>query len=344
MSSFAQFIDDIPQYRHLNRMVNYLELFKIATAQDGKHFDDHLDLIFKAENSQDYGNEAEMISRLEITNGSAVTYQPSESENWPITFLILQDIASMLGKDKFVEALMGPSGIVLPRLERIGFLMPEKSELRRQSELLLKQHCIQFSGLFEPKLLEELHRQTQRARFGAMLHGELGVDFTMDFGLTQLVIAYLTSDRRLLEFVENTCDLEPSVLRRLSSRVYRMVRGRDDDTYHDDVHHNDHRLVGMTMALHRKCPAGGALYIKRQGWLRPYATVRPENLGDLTLFRISRHLRHRAGSVRDGGERTVFVGWLCANSDFDYESWLNKSIFAEYKPLRRLVRRAFALR
>jgi hypothetical protein len=320
--SYSQFVDAPGAYLELNRMVDVLELYKIARAGDGARADEHLDDLL----TPDRATQARMLTRLEVRRGPLV-YAPSSAVRAPHSFAILSEMARTWDKATFVEALMGPSGVQLPFAERLGVTAPavDAAELART---FARDGLVQFAGPFDGDVLGELAAEVARAPFRAMRHSSLGVDYTMDAAPTQALLHYLVGDRRFIALLERIAGVPPGTFVRFSGRVYRMLPGRDGDSYHSDVHLVDKRLVAISVSLEPEAPAGGELVMRRKSFLRPFVASRPAALGGVVMFRISRFLEHKVAAVTRGA-RTNLAGWLCPAPDYDYSSWVDRPLFAD---------------
>ena len=345
VAQYSQFVEPLPEYHHLNRLVDSVELYKMLVAGDGERFDRHFETMLAQMAEPDFGVEAQPLSRIEADNGGPLSYARSESNRFPRTFDVLRDMARAAGREAFVETIMSPSARQLPPTERPGVtvdhLAQQIPELREQFG---SEHFMQFGAFIDAELLEELSQQVERAPFRGLFHDPLGVDYSMDFGPTQAVLHYLVTDRRIIDILELVTRLQPGTLNRFSGRVYRMIPSRDRDGYHNDVHLQDRRLMAISVSMTQTACDGGLLHLKRKGWRRPFLMSKPAALGEAIVFRISRWLMHKAGDVY-GGTRTNLAGWFCAREGFDYERWLDTPCFEDDgRTLRTLHRRLLQVR
>lgn len=347
-SQFAQFVHEAPRFSQSNRLINCLELFKISAARDGAHFDLHFADMLDAEADPTSGETARLLTKLEESlppQPGGLSYAATPSVRFPHSFELFADIAERAGRDDFIAALMGPSGVQLPMAERSG-LRVESLDLDSLRQQFAQQHCIRLQGLFDPDLIAEILDQIDSAQFGEMYHAYLGTDFTMDFGPTQALLHYLVTDERFVRAIERVSGLESGELVRFGGRVYRMQKDRDSDRWHKDIYQVEKRLVGLSMSLNRRPVQGGRLRMRRTGWWKPFLEADELAAGDVLVFRVSWHLEHRVGVVSGDDRRTQLVGWYCPNRAYDYRSWLKQDIFGD-TPGRRLAnlgRRFFASR
>ena len=351
MAQFSQFVDPPPPYLHRNRIVDYIELYKILRASDGLHFDAHFANILAANRDPDFGRKRLIRTRLRECHDGFLRLDRRPAERFPHSFALMRQMVRSVGQmvrsvgcHTFVQILMGPSGVQAPKGERYGITLPttDWSELH---DTFASRHCVQFKDFIASPLLGELTEQIALAKFGAMYHDPLGIDYSMDFGPTQAMLHYLITDERLLATVERIANIPPCTLDRFTGRVYRMIKNRDRDGYHDDVHLLDRRLVAISVSMTREPCQGGALHLRRKRWLRPFHLSTQAELGEAVLFRISRHLQHKVGNVL-AGSRTNLAGWYCARAGFDYEAWVDAPCFSDEgrSALRTMHRRLFARR
>lgn len=334
-ASYSQFVAGAGPYLHVNRLVDVLELHAVLKAGDGERFDRHFDNMLRQSRDPSFGAEPRMLTRLELDEGSRPSYRPSPARRLPRTFEVLTCVARALPRDRFVEYLMGPSALQVPFGVRPGVVIDPSLPLAELADEMARDHMVHLGPLFDRALMEELAAQVEAAPFEAMRHSSLGVDYTMDFPPTQAVLHAIVTDARIVGLVERIAGIDSGLLHHFSGRVYRMVPRRDADSYHNDVHRTDKRLVAVTVCLTSTPPVGGRVLLRRKGFLRPLGTSRPAALGEVVMFRISRKLEHRVESVR-AHTRTNLAGWFCAAPQYPYDRWVDRELFPPTPWWRRL--------
>ena len=326
--AFSQFVDPTTPYRVANLMVDVLELYRIANADDGQAFDEHWSDMTDAARDPHEGVEPRLLPRIEDRHGSGgrpLDYRPNPSRHYPRTWRVLTSAIPM-ARDRFVAFLMGPSSTEVTVNDTPGWRGPEDS-LSEHREAVSRQHCVTFDGLWEKELIQELADQVGKAPFSALHHESLGVDHSLRFAPLQAMFHILISDTRLRQLLAGLCQLRTTALSKFSGRIYRMIPWRDADGWHNDVHKTDHRLIALSLYLESPTPKGGELLIRRAGFRRCLHREPPHSLGELTVFRVAHDFEHKVARVHRGA-RTNVAGWYLAAAHYPYrEQWLDRLYF-----------------
>lgn len=100
-------------------------------------------------------------------------------------------------------------------------------------------------------------------------------------------------------------------IQRFDGRVYRRTCAGDHyDTWHDDIHANVERLVGLSINLSVKPYAGGVFQMRETETKAPLLTLPNTVFGDAIVFRIREDLEHRVSPVEGPIAKTAFAGWF----------------------------------
>ena len=205
-----------------------------------------------------------------------------------------------------IRVTASPSGL----LELSTGSPRERKELRAEFE---RRNCIRVPGFLAPGLLEEVLDQVSESAFYSRDHGGIGTEECAEAGPALALLLLVANDPRLFELVREITGC--GEIGCFDGRVYRIDPARGHhDSWHSDV--GDNRLVAMSLNLSTEPYEGGVLEIRDQR--TGEITARPAGLapGEVVMFRIAEHLRHRVSRVTGGVPRVAFAGWFKSAPSF----------------------------
>jgi 2OG-Fe(II) oxygenase superfamily len=195
-------------------------------------------------------------------------------------------------------------------LELSGGSPRERQELRAEFE---RRNCVRVPDFLAPDLLEEVLERVNQSGFYSRDHGDIGTEECAEAGPGLALLLLAANDPRLFELVREITGC--GEIGCFDGRVYRIDPARGHhDSWHSDV--GDNRLVAMSLNLSTEPYEGGVLEIRDQR--TGEITARPAGLapGEVVMFRIAEHLRHRVSPVIGDVPRLAFAGWFKSAPSF----------------------------
>ena len=205
-----------------------------------------------------------------------------------------------------IQVTASPSGL----LELSGGSPRERQALHAEFE---RRNCVRLPGFLAPDLLEEVLERVNDSSFYSRDHGDIGTEECAEAGPALALLLLVANDPRLFELVREVTGC--GEIGCFDGRVYRIDPARGHhDSWHSDV--GDNRLVAMSLNLSIAPYEGGVLEIRDQR--TGEITARPSELepGEVVMFRIAEHLRHRVSPVTGEAPRLAFAGWFKSAPSF----------------------------
>jgi 2OG-Fe(II) oxygenase superfamily len=183
--------------------------------------------------------------------------------------------------------------------------------LRRQFE---SQHCIHLKGFLDSELVSSVLPAIERANYQPKEYDHVGSELLMETNTALLALSHVANDPRLFELVQSVAGCGP--INHFLGRIYKLVPAPlHEFGWHDD-RRDPHRLIAMSINLGAEAYRGGLLQVREAGTGKVLAEVHNTGIGDAVLFRISRDLEHRVGSLQEGSApRISFAGWFRLEPD-----------------------------
>jgi hypothetical protein len=212
------------------------------------------------------------------------------------------------------------------RVTRSGTIVsvsPDEVEsLRSQFD---RQLHIRLPSLFEPELLELVHREVEKTEFVDRVHAAVDAETKApacdqklpENSLASALLNLAFNSSALFSLIEAVTgcgrigSFSGSVHRFLASAGHR-------DAWHDDMVH--HRLVALSFNLGIEPYSGGALQIRDRNSLELLQEFANRRFGDAIVFRLADHLQHRNTAVDGTIPKIAFAGWF--RSQPAYQSYL----------------------
>jgi 2OG-Fe(II) oxygenase superfamily len=198
------------------------------------------------------------------------------------------------------------------RLTRSGVVSSwaagEVENLRQQFAHL---HYVRLPGLVESRLLAQVLKRIEVARFERQVHPGVAVDTSLRDEPTILLLRFLANSRRFFGILESVTGCER--IGCFFGRVYRLAPG---DGHYDHWHNDlaDNRILAMSLNLSPTPYRGGVLelYDESSGKTEEVPNT---GLGDALLFRLAPQLSHRVTDVEGDNPKTAFAGWFRSSPD-----------------------------
>jgi hypothetical protein len=209
--------------------------------------------------------------------------------------------------------------IQISRSGTIVSVSPDEVEsLRSQFD---RQHYIRFPSLFEPELLEFIHREVEKTEFVDRAHAAVDPEtkapardqrMRMDSVASNLLNFALNSPTlfKLIEAVTG-CGRIGSFM----GTVHRFLSSAGHvDVWHDDMVH--HRMVALSVNLGAEPYSGGVLQFRDSNSREIVQAVANRGFGDALVFQLARNLQHRISTVDGTIPKIAFAGWFCSEPTY----------------------------
>jgi hypothetical protein len=170
-----------------------------------------------------------------------------------------------------------------------------------------EKHCVLLPMLLEPSLLDFLLQRLSQAQWRDMKHEGIGTEVVSDDPPALSLLHFLANRPAFLDAVGQISGCGGVTW--FGGRVYRFIpNSGHHDSWHDD--NMEGRQVGMSINLSERGYDGGVFELRERQSKRILIRVANTGLGDATLFRISRDLKHQVTEVTGEMPKTAFAGWF----------------------------------
>lgn len=187
-------------------------------------------------------------------------------------------------------------------------LAPDLDEMR---ESFASGHVIRLPGLLSREVVDRIEGRLGSEGWTEKIHPGIKKEIVLEDPKTLHTLHFLTNHPDFLEAIRRITGR--AEIANFRGRIYRMVPGLEHyDSWHDDVHADEKRLIGMSINLGTRPYAGGLFEIKKWDAEEPFRAIANTIAGDAILFNLSLDLHHRVTPVEPGEPKTAFAGWFKA--------------------------------
>jgi hypothetical protein len=212
------------------------------------------------------------------------------------------DAGEQRESDFDVPVQLGSGGSSVGSGIAFGGSVQDRERLRYDFE---QSHAVLLPGFLAEPLLDRIRAYIAEGDFSPRTYGGGRTEAYMEEGKAFGLLAFLTNNARLFEFVRTITRCK--AVGAFEGGVCRMMPGPEHaDPWHGEIF--GHGMVAMSIDVSPQPYSGGALEIRERHSGEMVRSATHTAPGDAVLVRLAPFLQHRITPVEGDGKRTVYAG------------------------------------